>query len=626
MSNIKRAFALVLCAVMLVTTCACGKKEDTQSDSDITAQSAAANTQKSYTDVPSAVSKAETVYVSIDNSGKETGITVTDWIHTDKPQVRVEDKSDLENIRNVKTGAEPLKENDRLVWNMDTTDLYYSGTVNNKTLPVSIDIKYTLDGKEMTAQEIAGKSGHVEIIISFKNNCFKEVTVNGKTQRVYLPLLAAGGTILSESTFSSISVENGLSLGDGTKQVAAVAGAPGLCESLGISADELNEAVGLKLSDTFVISADTTCFEITNLYFAVIPFCSLDLDLVVPDSISGLTKNLDKIRKMFASLEKIDINDIMNILSGNVGSVSELTDTVNEALALYDKNQALLKLGSKYCTDDNLKVLSSLAEVMNDEDFVKGLSVLGSADLDKLAESLPDVAKSLEKLEPLLKDETLSKALEILSSSVMVKFFKQLPALSESLSTVQKLVGNQDFMNAIKTLSDPSVAAVMQKLPGLMDSFDALAPMLGDLQSDLSDPEVQKSIENLPETMKSLNKLLGTVEKNSDAIKKLVDFASDDDVKQLIDILSESDIDVNKLSNKLSSVIDNADETAACAKCWMEFGNEYGLFTQSVDNQQTSVIFIYNTPAVEKPAQKEVQTVKEETHWYDRILDLFKKE
>lgn len=625
MSNIKRAFALTLCAVMLVTTCACGKKEETQSESDITAQSAAANTQKSYTDVPSAVSKAETVYVSIDNSGKETGITVTDWIHTDKAQVKVIDDSDLENIKNVKTNAQPIKENGQLVWNMDATDLYYSGTVD-KELPVSVDIKYTLDGKEMTAQEIAGRSGHVEIIISFKNNCYKDCTVNGKIQRVYLPLLAAGGTILSESTFSGISVDNGLSLGDGTKQVAAVAGAPGLCESLGISADELNEAVGLKLSDTFVISADTTCFELTNLYFAVIPFCSLDLDLVVPDSISGLTKNLDKIRKLFASLEKIDINDIMKILSGNVGSVSELTDTVNEALALYDKNQALLKLGSKYCTDDNLKALESLAGVMNDKDFVKGLSVLSSSDLDKLATSLPDVAKSLEKIQPLLKDETLSKALEILSSSVMVKFFKQLPALSESLASVQKLVGNKDFMNAIKTLSDPSVAVVMQKLPGLMESFESLAPMLGDLQTDLSDPEVQKSIENLPETMKSLNKLLNTVEKNSDVIKKLVDFASDDDVKQLIDVLTESDIDIKQLGSKLSSVIDNADEVASYAECWIKFGKDYGLFTKSVENQQTSVIFIYNTPAVEKPAQKEAQTVKEETHWYDRILDLFKKE
>lgn len=625
MSNIKRAFVLALCAVMILTTCACGKKEDTQTQTDINATAAAAPVQKRYTDVASAVSKAETVYVSIDNSGKENGITVTDWIHTDKAQVRVEDKSDLENIKNVKTNAEPVKENGQLVWNMDTTDLYYSGTVN-KELPVSIDIKYTLDGKEMTAQEIAGKSGHAEIIISFKNNCYTECTVNGKKQRVYLPLLAAGGTILSESTFSGISVENGLSLGDGTKQVAAVAGAPGLCESLGISADEINEAVGLKLSDTFVISADTTCFELTNLYFAVIPFCSLDLDLIVPDSVSGLAKNLDEIKKVFASLEKIDINDIMNILSGNVGSVSELTDTVNEALALYDKNQALLKLGSKYCTDDNLKALESLADVMNDKEFVKGLSVLSSSDLDKLAASLPDVAKSLEKIEPLLKDETLSKALEILSSSVMVKFFKQLPALSESLASVQKLVGNQDFMNAVKTLSDPSVAAVMQKLPGLMDSFEALSPLLGDLQADLSDPEVQKSIENLPETMKSLNKLLSTVEKNSDVIKKLVDFASDEDVKQLIDILSESDIDIKQLSSKLSSVIDNADEVAAYAECWINFGKDYGLFTQRLDNQKTSVIFIYNTPAIEKPAVKETQTVTEETHWYDRILDLFKKE
>ena len=48
----------------------------------------------------SEVSKAETVYINIDNSGAVENISVTDWLHTDKGEVCVSDTSDLENIEN----------------------------------------------------------------------------------------------------------------------------------------------------------------------------------------------------------------------------------------------------------------------------------------------------------------------------------------------------------------------------------------------------------------------------------------------------------------------------------------------------------------------------------------------
>lgn len=97
MKILKRSIALVLCAVMLLSMCACGKKKDESSSKDDNS-----NTQVqtvSYTDQPSAVTKSETVYVSIDSTGKTTATTVTDWLHTDKAKVKVYDKSDLADIK-----------------------------------------------------------------------------------------------------------------------------------------------------------------------------------------------------------------------------------------------------------------------------------------------------------------------------------------------------------------------------------------------------------------------------------------------------------------------------------------------------------------------------------------------
>ena len=620
MKNIKRIIALLLCAVMLLGTCSCGKKKD-----EAPAKKEPVQEQDTvrYTEEAPKSSKSEAVFVSVDNSGRVISTAVTDWIHTDKAKVRVTDVSDLSDIMNVKTSLLPAKEGENLVWNMDSTDVYYSGTTD-KEPPVSIDISYFLDGKELTAEKIAGKSGHAEIKIKVKNNCFKEVVINGKKQKIYLPVLFAGGTILQESEFSSINVESGFAIGDGTKQITAVAGAPGLCESLGLTEENINDLIGVKLSDEFVISADTECFETTDFYFAVIPFCSLDVELIAPDSVSGLMENLGEIKKIFSSLEKIDISSIIELLSGSSDSAEEIVGTVNSAIELYDKNEALLKLGSKYCTDENMKTLSSVAELLSDKEIVKGLTVLSRSDIGSVAASLPDVAESLQSLAPILQSEVFSKALEILSSPVMVKFFEKLPELAGSLSAIQNLVGNEEFINAINTLSDPSVAVVFEKMPDLMKSFETFGPLMDGLQKDLSDPDVQKSLDNLPETVKSISRLTALVDKHSGLINKLISLADDKNVKELVDILKASDIDTEELEKKLNSLVKNADSVAANAKEWIEFGRSYGVFTQNTDKQETNVVFIYNTPPIEKINEKKQTASEEKEHWYTRIINLFK--
>lgn len=618
MKKAKTAISILLCAAMLFSVCACGKKEE-----ETVVQNTQAEAQQvEYTDVPTSVSKTETVYVSMDNSGKVTSTSVTDWIHTDKPQVQVKDKSNLTDIVNVKTNEAPKINGENIVWNMNTTDLYYHGKTN-KAVPISFDISYSLNGKQMTAQEIAGKSGHAVITIKPKNSYFKECEINGIKRKVYLPVLVAGGAILQESNFTGIKVESGISVGDGTKQIAAVAGAPGLCESLGINKDDIKSLTGLNLTDTFVISADTSCFEISDFYFAAIPFCSINVELVAPDSVSKLAENLANLKKVFSCLENIDKSSIISIISGSIGSADELISTINSAMDLYSKNEALLKLGSKYCTDENLSALGNISELMSDEDFAKGLAALGKTDLSGLVSSLPEVTSGLEKIAPLLKNDTVSKALELLSSSVMVKFFKQLPALADSLASVQALVGNNAFINALNTLSDPSVAVVFEKLPELMTNAEALQPLLGSLQTDLEDPEVKSAIENLPKTVKDLNKLIETVNKNSDVINKLISFASDKNVKELIKILQSSDIDTKELEQKLNSVLNNTEDVVSSAKEWITFGKSYRLFTQSTEDQKTGVVFIYNTPAIEKAKIVEAKKEEKEVHWYTRILDIF---
>ena len=79
--------------------------------------------------------KTETVYVNLDASGRPYAATVSDWLHSSRPDVAFTDRSDLENIQNIKGEQQPQREGEDLVWQLEGSDLYYQGT-SEKPLPL----------------------------------------------------------------------------------------------------------------------------------------------------------------------------------------------------------------------------------------------------------------------------------------------------------------------------------------------------------------------------------------------------------------------------------------------------------------------------------------------------------
>ena len=85
--------------------------------------------------------KSETVYVTKD-SGQITDKTVSVWINGDK-NVKIKDKSDLKDIKNLETDEEIENKDGYINWNSDDKDVYYQGSTD-KDLPVDVDaVSYT---------------------------------------------------------------------------------------------------------------------------------------------------------------------------------------------------------------------------------------------------------------------------------------------------------------------------------------------------------------------------------------------------------------------------------------------------------------------------------------------------
>lgn len=483
-----KAVSAVLAGVLMATTfVGCQKKSVTDNAILNEALGNAQYVQQEYATIAEKVKKDETVYVNAKADGAVYKVNVTDWLHTDTPQVRIADTSNLKNIQNVKTLTQPVEKDGMLYWDMDTTDLYYSG-VTEVQPPVSFTIKYFLDGTEMTADEIAGKKGNVAIQITVSNSLKKKVTVSGKSYEITCPMLVAGGTILPEDTFSNIAIDYGTAMSDGAKQIVFFAGIPGIDESLGLS--ELNMSVIDKsmYTDTYTITAYTECFSLGNMMFAVMPFSS-----VGALGNGGLTDSIDSVKEVLTDVEKIqtamnglDVQKMIDLLYGDSNKIEEIMGAVEKASVLYSENEKMLKVLGGYMTDENMEKLDKLVTDLNNTDMEAVSETLSDPKMKQLLALLPKLSSSLSDIAVLAEDlNAVMPIFESLSADMEdPEIQKSMENLPETLTKLNEIVAvlneNKELLETLGALASEDN---IKQIEALMETADKYAD-LGSLSEE----------------------------------------------------------------------------------------------------------------------------------------------
>ena len=473
----KRIIALLLAAMMLLCTACSGKSDDTTTTNDGQDE----YIQPSYDTAAGSVTKTETVYVNLKANGDVSKVSVSDWLHTDKNEVYVDDMSDLENITNVKSKVTPVTDGEKLRWNMPDTDLYYSGTTDRE-LPISVQLKYYLDGKEIKPEDLAGKSGEVKIDIKMINNASKDGFVNGKKHKVYLPMLVVGGMVLPEGTFSGVTVKNGQSIGDGSKEIVVFTGMPGFSESLGFSEKDLGDLGGLVIGSEASVTATVENFSLGNLYFAALPIASLNLDIAAPETVDDLKSTLAALKTFQNALNKIDPDKLLYSMITDKDKVTTLMNTLTKTIEVYKKNQNLVKMLGKYATPENAEAIKTLLESLNDPDVQNALKILADPTVQKLFNKLPGIMEGFEAVSPLLNEMQADLAKPEVKAEL-----DNLPETMKTLSEISDtLNANSKEINAIVALlSDDGTDMVNTLLESIdLDDFKDLGDKYGDLVSD----------------------------------------------------------------------------------------------------------------------------------------------
>ena len=355
MKNYKRIAAAVL--AVAVSAAATGSiayaKNTDKSAADTVAAKTNDNAEKIRNTARKSVDgeayKDETVYVLCKNDSTVKDVVVSDWLKNTPALDSLADISDLTDIENVKGNEEYTQTGNALNWSTKGSDIYYKGKTN-KELPVDVKITYFLDGKEISPEDLTGKSGHVTIRWEYTNKQKVTKTINGKKTDIYVPFMTASAAVLDTGKFVNVEVTNGKVISDGNRLIAVGAAFPGLNKSLAL--DDI-KSLDIELPESFEIEADVTDFEMNTSVTVVSNeiFTKLDLDenFDVSDLEDKLTQLRDGANQLTEGTAKL--YDGISELSDKSG---DLTSGINK---LYDGSLSLkngadeLNSGAKQLAD-----------------------------------------------------------------------------------------------------------------------------------------------------------------------------------------------------------------------------------------------------------------------------------
>lgn len=495
--------------------------------------------------------KTETVYSVLNSDGSISDTIVSSWLHDEDGINNIKETLNLTDVKNIKSNEKPSKDGNTYTWNAKGNDVYYEGTAT-KQLPVSVKIRYELDGQEISANDIQGKSGHLKLTISFTNNYSEVKNINGKSIVIHPSYLAGGMLNMSTGKFSNVKCESGKIVNDGTNEMLAFANIPGLNETLrSAGLDKVNNQLGI--SDDVTVEADVNDFDLGSIMV-------------------GMTNEIDLASEL-----------------GEIGSVSELTDGIDQLIEadnqlidgskqLYDgttqlKEQAAPLTGSS----DQVRQLSAGAIQLNDgvKALQTGLTAYTNG-VDTLAagsQQLYGIPQGVSQIQNGVSGNLGQGKTNLLDGAT---------ALNEGLKQLEAQV-NTLTPTELDTMQT-QIQGAMATLAGMQKTITDDSATLGDLSNSLN--TASNAITTITKYNEDLKSDVGTLKNDVSDLKDQISNKNNEigeknnEIKEQIKLINDQINKINQATEDANSKIDTAYTTAVNAL------NEAKSATDDVEKQE----------------------------------------
>ncbi len=576
----------------------------------------------SSTAVYGKAAKDETVYASLRGDGSIADIKIVNHVYGSEAKEYYTDYGTYKSIKNLSGYEKPIVAGNEIKWPMALLKgkgLYYEGSID-KELPVKIQIQYFLGDKEIKADELEGKSGHLKIEL--------KVSFDLKDKDLAAQLMAQIQLAVSQDIFKNI-VTEGSRVVVGKKSTISFVALPPKEQSFFIEMDG-NDIELEPINITLLSSADSMPKDLTKGLnkladgLGEMSQGSKGIEGGMSELINGtrqLRIGMDKLSFGIGSLTKAsqeaeagskEIYNGMNefhkgILqaakdSGDLASgVSTLSGGLNElAKNSREMNSGIIAL------NDGINVLSSgIDSIAAGMDNLQG----GHEQLVLLAKALlsnPAFENNVEV--KALANGVISEAQGLKAMTEVVK--QSGSGIKEIGKNTKKLSEGYSQFNAGLLVAADNTKLMAEQVSKLPEGLKKMGDNFSKLGSGVN--QIFGGFGEINKALNSINKEISGLPSN---VEKLTTGQSQ--MKNGIIKLRTEGLDAMKteLQNNLNdSILGNKEEVT------------YTSFADNERNVNSTVQFILRTPAIRKPeVNKVVEEVKEEKKGFiERLIDLFR--
>ena len=220
---------------------------------------------------------------------------------------------------------------------------------------MEVSVRYTLDGRPIDPDQLAGKSGRVTIRFDYVNRQYQEVSIGGETERICVPFAMITAVALDSGCFANVDVANGRLCNDGDRLAVVGLALPGVRESLGLDEEDFD------LPEYLEITADVTDFRLETTFTAAVcePFARLDTEKLsdaegLGDALAELEDAMDRLLdgsgRLYDGLEELleksgGLAPGVEQLAGGADSLQSGADALQSGAAQLKDGSAALQAG-----------------------------------------------------------------------------------------------------------------------------------------------------------------------------------------------------------------------------------------------------------------------------------------
>lgn len=371
---------------------------------------------------------------------------------------------------------------------------YYEGTLSTVELPWNIEISYFLDGKEVSPDELGGKSGELEINIKTSKNG----AVSGGFYDNYLLQFTI---TLDADLCENVVVTGGTAANAGSSKTVSLMVLPGSDGDVGLTADVHD-------------------FRMDGMTIAAVPYD-------VADSLGDMSEVTDGLDQLVDAIDQL--------LSG-ASQLSSGASQLSSGASQYGSGLTQLSEGSAQLTAASDQIASALAQIgsmggQTPEGGSVSLSALAQlpSALRQLKSGLDQVASGIDQLNEgyAAAYTALAAAIDAIpAANVTEEDMGALMAANPDSAALQSLIANYQAAQTVKGTweqTKAAFAAVQQNLPTFSKSLatvsTSLETMASQIEAALTATGGSVDLGSLVQLMSGLEELAANYAEFNEALK-----------------------------------------------------------------------------------------------------------